>query len=300
VTDSKKKKAGYVAIIGLPNVGKSTLLNRLVGEKLAGVSPKPQTTRDSIRGIFTDPALGQIVFVDTPGIHSPRDLLGRWMAREVEKSLEGIDLVYWMVLPDDRPCEEEILEKIKALGLPVFLLINQIDRYPKPFILPVIDRYHKAFAFREIIPISAKLGDQVDLLLEKTFEALPEGEPSFEQDQISDQNERFLVRELIREKLFHFTEEEIPYSTSVVIESFTDREDGIAEINATVVVEKDSQKAIVIGKRGEMMKRIGTAARLDIERLLGRKVFLKVWVRTMDRWKSDPSAMRGLGYGDPA
>jgi GTP-binding protein Era len=292
---SKMKKAGYVAIIGRPNVGKSTLLNCIVGEKLAGVSPKPQTTRDSIRGILSCPT-GQIVFVDTPGIHNPKDLLGKWMAREVEKSLEGIDLLYWMVLPEDREDELQILEMIKSFTLPVFLLINQVDRYPKPHILPVIDRYHKAFAFKEIIPISAKTGEQVEVLLDKTFEYLPEGKPIFPEDQISDQNERFLVREIIREKLFHFTEQEIPYSTAVVIDEFKEREDGIVDIVATVVVEKDSQKAIVIGKGGQKMKQIGTAARLDIEKLVGQKVFLKVWVKTVHNWKSDKAALRGLGY----
>jgi GTP-binding protein Era len=290
-----KKKAGYAAIIGKPNVGKSTLLNRLVGEKLAGVSPKPQTTRDSIRGILNRKE-GQMVLVDTPGIHHPKDLLGGWMAREVEKSLVGIDLLYWMVLPDGEEYEEKILGMIGDLKIPVFLLINQIDRFPKPAILPVIERYHKAYAFKEIIPISAKTGEQTELLIARSFECLPEGEPFFPEDQLSDQNERFLAREIIREKLFRFTGEEIPYATAVMIDEFREREDGLAEIVATVVVEKDSQKAIVIGKGGQKMKEIGTAARHDIERLTGRKVFLKIWVKTVPHWKRDRAAMRDLGY----
>ena len=292
----EKRKSGFVAIIGRPNVGKSTLLNRLVGEKLAGVSPKPQTTREVIRGILTRPQ-GQMIFLDTPGLHEPRDLLGNWMVQEVQKSLEGADLVYWMVLPEKtHPDEKKILEILRSVSIPVFLLVNQIDRFPKPQILPVLDQYHKAFSFRELIPISARTGEQVELLVEKTFEHLPEGEPLFPEDQISDQNERFLAGEIIREKLYHFTGEEIPYATALMIESFKEREDGLVDIHAVIVVEKDSQKAIVIGKGGEKAKQIGQAARLDLERFLGKKVFLKLWVKTLPHWKRDKAALRELGY----
>ncbi len=292
----EKRKSGFVAIIGRPNVGKSTLLNRLVGEKLAGVSPKPQTTREVIRGILTRPQ-GQMIFLDTPGLHEPRDLLGNWMVQEVQKSLEGADLVYWMVLPEKtHPDEKKILEILRSVSIPVFLLVNQIDRFPKPQILPVLDQYHKAFSFRELIPISARTGEQVELLVEKTFEHLPEGEPLFPEDQISDQNERFLAGEIIREKLYHFTGEEIPYATAFMIESFKEREDGLVDIHAVIVVEKDSQKAIVIGKGGEKAKQIGQAARLDLERFLGKKVFLKLWVKTLPHWKRDKAALRELGY----
>lgn len=289
------KKTGYVAIIGRPNVGKSTLLNRLVGEKIAGVSPKPQTTRGTVRGILTVPE-GQMVFVDTPGFHSPKDLLGKWMVREIQKALDGIDLVYWIVLPEDNVYEEKILDTLRQLTTPIFLLINQIDRFPKPHILPIIEKYHQLFAFREVIPISAKTGEQTDLLVRKTLECLPEGEPLFPEDQISDQNERDLAGEIIREKLFHCTGEEIPYATAVMIDDFHEREDGLIELSATVVVERDSQKAIVIGKGGQKMKEIGTAARKDIERLLGKKVFLQIWVKTLPHWKKDQSALKKLGY----
>lgn len=290
------KKSGFAAIIGRPNVGKSTLLNRLVGEKLAGVSPKPQTTRNSVRGILSRPQ-GQIVFVDTPGLHEPRDLLGKWMIQEIQKSLEGVDLFYWMVLPGAiHPEDEKILEFIKPLNLPVFLLVNQIDRFPKPEILPVLDHYQKVLDFREMIPISAKEGDQVELLIQKTFDNLPEGEPLFPEDQISDQNERFLVAEILREKLFHFTGEEIPYATAVMIETFKERNEKLIDITATIVVEKDSQKAIVIGKKGQKLKEIGQAARLHMEKFLGKKVFLQVWVKTLPHWKRDQNALRQLGY----
>lgn len=299
-------KSGYVTIIGRPNVGKSTLLNRLVGEKIAGVSPKPQTTRGVVRGILTclskkvSPRrdfLGQIVFVDTPGMHKPRDPLGHWMMGEIEKAAEGVDLLYWMVLPDEwGPESSLILDFVKKLTLPVFLVVNQIDRFPKPAMLPVLEKYNQAFSFRELIPISAKTGEQVELLIEKTFEHLPDGEMLFPEDQISDQNERDIAAEMIREKLFHFTSEEVPYSSTVVIESFKEREDGIVEIHATVVVEKDSQKAIVIGKAGAKMKEIGQAARFDLEKFLSKKVFLKLWAKTEEHWKRDSAMLRKLGY----
>ena len=290
------KKSGFIAIIGRPNVGKSTLLNRLVGEKLAGVSPKPQTTRDVIRGILTRDE-GQVVFLDTPGVHEPHDLLGQWMIREVEKSIAGADLVYWMVLPEKiHPFEKKILEILRPVSIPVFLLVNQIDRFPKPQVLPVLAEYAAAFSFRELIPISAKAGDQLDLLIQKTFEHLPEGPLLFPEDQISDQNERFIAAEIIREKLFHFTGEEIPYAATVVIESFKERNETLIDIQATVVVEKESQKAIVIGKGGEKTKQIGQAARLDLERFLGKKVFLQLWVKTLPHWKRDQNALRQLGY----
>ena len=292
----EKKKSGFVAIIGRPNVGKSTLLNRLVGEKLAGVSPKPQTTRAAVRGILTRKE-GQIVFLDTPGLHDPRDLLGSWMVKEARKSLEDAALIYWMVLPESQhPYEKNILELLRTVKIPVFLLINQVDRFPKPQILPVIDEYHKAFSCQESIPVSASEGGQMELLIEKTFEHLPEGEALFPEDQISDQNERFHVSEMIREKLFHFTAEEIPYATTVVLDDFKDRNETLTDIQATIVVEKDSQKAIVIGKNGEKIKQIGQAARQDIERFLGKKVFLKLWVKTRLHWKRDQNALRELGY----
>ena len=285
-----------MAIIGRPNVGKSTLLNRLVGEKLAGVSPKPQTTRKAVRGILTRKE-GQIVFLDTPGLHDPRDPLGKWMVQEAQKSLEGADLLYWMVLPEKPRYEDEkILEIIRGLTVPLFLLVNQIDRFPKPHILPVLEHYGKTHAFRELIPISAREGDQVELLLRKTFDHLPAGKPHFPEDQISDQDERFIVTEIIREKIFYATGEEIPYAATVVIEDFKERNEKMVDIQATVIIEKDSQKAIVIGKNGIKMKQIGQSARLDIEKFLGKKVYLQLWVKTMPHWKREESSLRRLGF----
>ncbi|MBI3313771.1 MAG: GTPase Era [Candidatus Omnitrophica bacterium] len=288
-------KSGFVAIIGRPNVGKSTLLNRLVGEKLSAVSPKPQTTRHPIRGIFTTPE-GQIIFLDTPGIHRPVDSLGTWMIREVEKILPEADLVVWMVLPKGQgPEEAQILETLKAVNKPVILAINQIDRHKKAHILPVLAHYQNAFPFREMIPISAMTGEQTDILVEKIFEYLPEGPLLFPEDQISDQNERFIVREMISEKLFLLFGEEIPYSTTVVIDDFQE-EEKLISIKATIIVERDSQKAIVIGQGGQKIKELGQAARLDIEKFLDRKVFLELWVKTIERWKKDQGTLKRLGY----
>lgn len=291
------KHSGFVAIIGRPNVGKSTLLNYLVGEKLAGVSNKPQTTRNPVRGILSKPQ-GQIVFVDTPGLHQPQDMLGSWMMRETDKALEGVDLLYWMVLPQPpHPYEEKILNMVQKLKIPTFLLVNQTDRYSKPAILPVLEHYSAVHSFAEMIPISAKTGDQVELVLQKTFEALPLAEPFFPEDQISDQNERFIVTEIVREKLFRFTEQEVPYSTAIVIDEFKERNERLTDIQLTIVVEKDSQKAIIIGKQGEMLRQIGQQARYDIENLLKKKVFLQIWVKTVPFWKGSERALKDLGYG---
>jgi GTP-binding protein Era len=293
-----EKHSGFVSIVGRPNVGKSTLLNRLVGEKLAGVSPKPQTTRGPVRGILSRPE-GQAVFLDTPGLHSPRDPLGRWMVQEIEKSLEGADLIYWMVMPvmPEPGADEDFLKLLSAKKMPVFLLVNQVDRFPKPEVLPVLDHYQKIFDFRELIPISAAHGDQVDVLIAQTFPALPAAEPYFPEDQISDQNERFIVGEMIREKIFQLTHQEIPYGTAVIVEEFQERNERLVAIGATVVVEKDSHKGIVLGQRGEMMKRIGQRARQDIERFLGKKVYLEMWVKVMPGWRQDEQSLKKLGYG---
>ncbi|HTL47344.1 MAG TPA: GTPase Era [Verrucomicrobiae bacterium] len=291
-----ERKCGFVSIIGKPNVGKSTLLNSLVGEKLAGVSPKPQTTRGVTRGIVSRKE-GQIVYLDTPGFHKPADRLGEWMLHEVEQSLEDSDLIYWMVLPlRPEAAEYRLVELLKKSGLPVFLLVNQVDKFPKPDVLPALEAYSKLHDFKELIPISAKQGTQVDLLVQKTLEHLPEGEPMFPEDQLSDQNVRFIVGELIREKIYLMTGQEVPYDTALMIDDYKEREDGVVEVYATFVVEKESQKAILIGKQGTKMKEIGQAARLDVENFLGKRVFLKLWVKTMEHWKRDASSLRQLGY----
>ena len=290
------KHSGFVSIVGKPNVGKSTLLNLMVGEKLAPVSPKPQMTRGVIRGILTRPE-GQIVFLDTPGHHAAKDALGEWMLQEIAHSIESSDLLYWLVMPEEPGDEErKILERVKESHMTVILVINQIDRVEKPRLLPVIEAYGRLHDFKEIIPVSAKTGDQVPLLIQRTFLYLPEQEYLFPEDQISDQQERLFVQEMIREKLYRFTGEEIPYATSVVIESFKERNENLVDIQATIIVDKASQKGIVIGKGGAKLKQIGQAARLEIETFLKKKVFLQLWVKVMSDWKHNKETLRRLGY----
>ncbi|MBI4395351.1 MAG: GTPase Era [Candidatus Omnitrophica bacterium] len=296
-------RSGFVSILGKPNVGKSTLLNRLVGSKLAAVSRKPQTTRQIIRGILTE-SRGQIIFLDTPGLHKPKDSLGCFMVREATKTFLGADLLYWITEPR-RPNQEdaEFLAEMKKQSSPargegnkpIFCLINKIDSVSKPEILPVIDQYQKLFPFTEIIPISALQGDQLDLLLEKTFAHLPEHEPYFPSDITSDQTERFIAGEMVREKIFRFTGEEIPYVTAVQIDEFKE-EEAIIRIHAVIFTEKESQKAILIGRGGEKMKQIGKAAREDLERFFGKKVFLELWVKTLKNWKKDERELKRLGF----
>jgi GTPase len=294
-----QSRSGFISIVGKPNVGKSTLLNQLVGTKLAGVSKKPQTTRAVIRGILTEPR-GQLVFLDTPGYHKPQDALGKFMIREATKTFLDADIFFLMVepIPVD-PTVEMLLDRIKSEmdqsgKKPVFCIINKVDSVAKPNILPVMEAYHKLFTFDELIPISALKGDQLALLLEKAFSHLPAHEPYFPPDVTSDQTERFLVAELIREKIFRFTGEEVPYSTVVEIEEFKE-EDKLIRIHAVIFTEKDSQKAIVIGAGGKKMKQMGTAARLDLEKFLGKKVFLKLWAKTLKNWKKDEIALKRLG-----
>ncbi len=288
--------SGFVSILGRPNVGKSTLLNRLTGVKLAAVSKKPQTTRQVIHGILSE-SRGQAVFLDTPGFHKPKDSLGRFMVGEAAKTFVEAELFYWLAEPElPRNEDFEFLNQIGTVTKPVFCLINKIDSVSKPELLPVLDEYGKKFPFKEVIPISALKGDQIDLLLEKTFAYLPEHEPYFPEDMTSDQSERFISTEMIREKIFRFTGEEIPYSTTVVIESFKE-EESIVRIHAVIFVEKDSQKGILIGAGGKKMKQIGQAAREDLEIFLGQKVYLELWVKTLKNWKKDSRYLKQLGFG---
>lgn len=270
-------------------------MNRLIGSKLAAVSRKPGTTRKVIRGILTEKR-GQIVFLDTPGFHKPKDQVGRFMVREAAAALPDADVLYYMaepVLPHE--IDFSMLDGFKASGKPVFCLVNKVDSVSKPELLPVMDWYQKQWPFREMIPISAKHGDQVNLLLEKTFDCLPAHEPYFPPDVTSDQAERFIAEEFIREKIFRFTGEEIPYVTAVQIEEFKE-EEKLIRIHATIYVEKDSQKPIVIGAGGLKLKQMGTAARNDLEKFLGKQVFLKLWVKVLKNWKKDERSLKRLGF----
>ena len=280
-------KAGYITIIGKPNVGKSTLMNAITGSLVAIVTPKPQTTRHRILGIVSGDDY-QFIFVDTPGIFKPRNELDKAMERQIELSLNDADLVYYMIDVEQREIEERILGMV---NVPCFLLINKIDRIRKRDLLPWIDEYSKRYNFNEIIPISALKGTNLEDLVETTKGYLPDAEPLFPPEYLSDRPERFFVAELIREKIFLFYGEEIPYSTTVEVEEMKD-----SYIRATIYVEKESQKGIIIGKKGEKLKKVATAARKSIEAFLGRKVYLDVWVKVKKNWRRHASDVRRFGY----
>jgi GTPase len=300
MTDKKEPKknarAGFVTIIGRPNAGKSTLLNRFVGQKVAIVTSKPQTTRNRIQGIVTRPQ-GQIVFVDTPGLHEATTALNRQMMREVAAALEGIDVLLMMVdasrtLPH---ADALLLEKGSRFAGKTVLALNKIDLVPKPKLLPLMDAFAKAFPFAALVPISAKKGDGCPRLLDEILKELPEGEPFFPEDQITDQPERFLVGEIIREKAIDLTYHEVPHALAVVIDQF-EESPKLLRIHATLHVERDSQKKILIGHKGEMLKRIGSAARKELETLLGTKIFLAMFVKVVTDWRENPQKVRELDW----
>ncbi|MGD0975085.1 MAG: GTPase Era [Candidatus Korobacteraceae bacterium] len=284
-------RSGFVSIVGRPNAGKSTLLNALVGEKLAIVTHKPQTTRNRICGIVNvkragrRPA-GQIIFVDTPGIHKPVDALNKRMMQEVYDAVEGCDLLLLIVDAAQKfgAGEQFALDLVKRSKLKTFLLLNKIDLFDKGNLLPIIEHYSALHSFAEVIPISATKKDGLELLLNKVVANLPEGPQYFPPDQVTDQPERFVAAELIREQVLVLTQQEVPYASSVIIEQF-EESDRLVKIAAVIYVERDGQKAIVIGKQGAMLKEIGTRARHAIERLLGKKVFLELFIKVRSRWR---------------
>jgi len=291
-------RAGFVSLIGRPNAGKSTLLNRLVGEKLSIVSPRPQTTRNRITGI-KNLAGAQVVFVDTPGLRPAADMLGDFMLKTARRAVEDVDLVCLVVdasVSDDP--DEIVLEPLRAYSGPVFCVLNKVDRVrPKSRILPIIETWQRGHPFAEIVPISATEGTYCDRLLEMIVRRLPEHPPFFPADATSDQPETFYVAEMIREKVFHLTREEVPYAVAVRVEELTEREHpACLYVRATVFVEQESQKGILIGKGGAMLKRIGTAARHDLESFFGIKVFLQSKVEVRRHWRRDERALREFGF----
>jgi GTP-binding protein Era len=291
-----KKRAGFVAIVGRPNAGKSTLLNRFVGQKVAIVTSKPQTTRNRIQGIVTRPE-GQIVFIDTPGLHEGRTSLNRQMMREVAAALEGIDVLLLMIdamytLPQ---ADELLLQKAKRFEGKTILALNKIDRVPKPKLLPLLTVFSKAFPLAAFVPISALKGDGCDELLQEIFKQLPQGEPFFPEDQITDQPERFLASEIVREKATKLTYHEVPHALAVIVDKFEETSK-ILRIHATLNVERDSQKKILIGRKGDMLKRVGTEARKELEALLGTKIYLELFVKVVPGWRDDPSKVRDLDW----
>ncbi len=290
-------KSGYVSITGRPNVGKSTLLNMILGQKIAIVTEKPQTTRNRIIGIKNLEG-AQIIFIDTPGIHSPRHKLGEIMVKEAKDTIRDVDIVLLMVEPFKENIKEEmeIINLLRSVGKPVILLINKIDRVRKQDILPLIDEYSKLFHFKEIIPISALYGDGIDRLLKVIVDTLPEGPPYYPADQITDQIERFVVAELIREQVMLHTREEVPHSVHVEVVDWKERENGLINISANIYVERESQKGIIIGREGQRLKSIGTEARKNIEGLLNARVYLELWVKVKKDWRDNIHILKELGF----
>ena len=292
-------KAAMITICGRPNVGKSTLTNALVGEKVAIVSPKPQTTRNRITAIV-ERGDTQFVLLDTPGIHKPRTRLGDYMVNVVRESVADVDCVVMMVEPiaSIGPQEETLLARLRETQSPAILVINKIDTVEKSKLLEVIAVYSAAYDFDAVIPLSARKGDGINELLEELDKYAVEGPHFFPDDMITDQPERQICAELVREKLLKCLDKEIPHGTAVEITRFSEREDGVVEIDATIYCEKDSHKGIIIGKRGTMLKKIGELARADIEDFLGTKVFLQTWVKVKENWRDSMAQLRNFGYDD--
>lgn len=290
-------RSGFIALIGRPNAGKSTLLNYLVGQKIAITSDKPQTTRNKISGVLTR-AHWQIIFLDTPGIHKPHDRLGDEMVRAALNTLQEVDVIYYLVdvTAPFGGGEAYIIEKLMKVETPVFLLLNKIDRLEKSKILPIIDFYRQKMDWKEIVPISALKGENLESLLDSTVAYLQPGPKYYPEDTLTDQPERQLVAELIREKAIRSTREEVPHSVAVELEIMEQRSKELVYIGASIIVERDSQKGILIGKKGEMLKTIGMSAREDIESLLGIKVFLELWVKVKPDWRNKEKILRDLGY----
>ncbi len=299
-SSSKGYKSGFISIIGRPNVGKSTFLNRVIGQKIAIMSDKAQTTRNKIQGVLTVND-AQMIFIDTPGIHKPKHKLGDFMMKVAVNTLKEVDLILFMVNAEEGfgRGEEFILEKFQTVNTPIFLVINKIDQVHPDKLLPIIESYQEKYPFKEIVPISALEGNNVERLLEQIKSFLPEGPQYYPADQVTDHPERFIITELIREKALHLTREEIPHSLAVVLDKMERREGkDMIDVMATVIVERDSQKGIIIGKQGSMLKEIGKRARADIENLLGSKVYLELWVKVQKDWRNKMSQLRDYGFNE--
>jgi GTP-binding protein Era len=292
------RKCGYVALLGRPNVGKSTLLNRLIGRKIAIVSRKPQTTRNRILGILSGPGY-QIVFLDTPGFHKPKHKLGEYMVNVSKRAAMDADVNVFMVDAAARPEEEfGFLEEMMPLASGTAILaINKVDLVRKQELLPLIDLYNKRFHFEEIVPISAISGDNVDRFLEVLIKYLPESQmPFYPEDFLTDLPERFIAAEIIREKILELTGEEVPHATAVLVQEFKERGEDLIYIRADIIVEREGQKGIMIGEGGKMLKKIGSEARKEIEAEFGKRVYLDLWVKVRKNWRKDPVQLRSLGY----
>ncbi|MFF2887763.1 GTPase Era [Paenibacillus sp. NPDC057967] len=292
-----KFRSGFVAIIGRPNVGKSTLMNHLIGQKIAIMSDKPQTTRNKIHGVYTTEDT-QIVFLDTPGIHKPQSKLGNYMMKTAESALKEVEAALFLVDVSEGigGGDRFIIEQLKKVNTPVFLVMNKIDKIEPEKLLPMIAQYNELYEFAEVVPISALNGNNVNTLLEQISRYLPEGPQYYPADQITDHPEQFVCAELIREKILHMSREEIPHSIAVTIEDMKVQENGVVYIGAVIFVERDSQKGIIIGKRGDFLKEVGKQARRDIEALLGSRTFLELWVKVKKDWRNQDRVLKDLGF----
>jgi len=288
--------SGFVSIVGRPNVGKSTLLNTILGQKIAITSSRPQTTRNRILGVHNLPD-AQIVFLDTPGIHRPHDRLGRSMVRAAVTAMTEVDLCLFVVEPRrPGPGDLEIVESLVRAGRPTFLVPNKIDRVPADAVLPVVDAYRGRMDFEEVFPVSALRNRNVDRLVERIRAALPEGPRYYPEEMVTDQLERFMAAEMVRERAMRLTRDEIPHALAVDVDEFRERRNGSVYIRAVIYVERESQKGIIIGKAGRLLKRIGTEARGAIGRLLDAEVYLDLWVKVRADWRERPAMLRGFGY----
>jgi len=292
-------KSGFVSIVGRPNVGKSTLSNKLAGEKISIISNKPQTTRNTIKTIITTPE-SQIIFIDTPGIHKPKNKLGEYMVNIAETSLNEVDIVLFLVeATDEEPGAGDmyIMEQLKKLKTPVFLIINKIDLVKKEMLLSRIDKFSRVMEFSAVIPISALNNEGLEILNKEIIKHLPEGPQYFPDDIVTDQPEKMIAAEIIREKILELIEDEVPHGTGVEVITFKERTNKpLIDIEANIYCERESHKGIIIGKNGEMLKKIGSNARIDIENLLGVKIFLKLWVKVKPDWRNSENMLKTLGY----
>jgi len=291
-------KSGFIAVIGRPNVGKSTLINTLIGQKIAIMSDKPQTTRNRILCILTQPD-AQIIFLDTPGIHKPRHKLGEYMVKAAEGTLKEVDAILFVVDATEQmgPGEYYILERLQATRRPVILVVNKLDLIEKEQVLPIISHYTEKYPFAGVVPISAKDETNLDSLLTEVKKYLPDGPQYYPDDMVTDQPERLIVAELIREKVLHLTHDEVPHAIAVETEEMKTRDNGDVYVRATIYVERDSQKGIIIGAKGTMLKQIGALARTDIEALLGNRVYLDLWVKVKKDWRDREGVLRNFGFG---
>lgn len=295
--DNPNYKSGFVAIVGRPNVGKSTFLNRVIGQKIAIMSDTAQTTRNKIQGIYTTDE-AQIVFIDTPGVHKPKHKLGDYMVKSALSALNEVDAVLFMINAAEKrgAGDNFIIDRLKDIKAPVYLLINKIDQIHPDDLLPIMEQYKTAIPWKAVYPISALEGNNVDEFLSDLVDQMPNGPQYYPEDQVTDHPERFVVSELIREKIFMLTREELPHSVAVEIESMKQEDTDHVHIEATIIVDRPTQKGIMIGKGGSMLKKIGTLARRDIEHLLGSKVYLQLWVKVQPNWRDKSTLLKSYGY----